>query len=514
MRLWRRLATGVVVLVVVLAGVATYGRLWEVMVWVAQGKQLRDELTSCPAAAQVAPTPLPPGGVEVFSALTPVYPAGAQRPRYYPGYKMCSAVVARSNGRRYVIAFAEARTKVHDGYDSVGKLPNPPKPGSCDDRTHHAVVMRISADDGRTWSRAQLVTPLNEKGSYSDVVAGVHKARGELVVLMVYGHRRYRTCSLKLSELGEVSGDADGAVLVLPKFSKIVDISTKVHPAHMPDRSKTEDDDHIDGECRTHKKRGGCDYPAFRARCPVACRNQTIVDETYCNTGHTSAVYDAEAADLIFPASLGGENKGAFLIVCGRSEWSMRGHTLLQPGRGFRHMEPAIAVDPAMGQLVANCRDFQQLNAGTWYSGNRRLEFYSSDMGHTWETDASGSLSATRTNLVESWLTMGSTAGVAADGQALYYLGNSHGLTRQNLALFRRRPRAGASYEKVRSIYDGPTMTQNLLADEGAIVGALFEQGELSRPMFGIVFQAVRVVYVDLRHLNAKATLRGGGPGG
>ena len=74
-------------------------------------------------------------------------------------------------------------------------------------------------------------------------------------------------------------------------------------------------------------------------------------------------------------------------------------------------------------------------------------------------------------------------------------------------------PKTGASYEKVRSIYDGPTMTQNLLADEGAIVGALFEQGELSRPMFGIVFQAVRVVYVDLRHLDAKATLRGGAAG-
>ena len=463
----------------------TYARLWEVLYWEATGEDMRAKMTACPmpiskggaralrrsdgGAATMslgsgggppAPTTttaaaLYEGASVIFSTAVPVYKRGGAV-AYYPGYKMCNAVVAHVRGRRHIVAFAEARTVQMGGYPTDASLPRPPVPGGCDDRAHHAIVYRVSADDGRSWSKAKLVVPDDTGDSYSDVTAGVHQARGALVVLMVKNHREYMTTHLLLDEQLRSSGE----------FGPPVNITNRVHPASV--------------------RRAG----------------KLLATETYCNTGHTTTVYDKEARDLIFPASLGGERKGAFLIVLGAGGgWSLRGEALLEPVEGHTPMEPAIAVEPATGLLVANCRDFGPLTTATFFAGNRRVEFYSKDMGRTWQRDERGRVLAHRTNLTEPWLTSGSTAGVASADGSLYYVGVTSAWVRLGLALFRKAVSGAPVYHMVRTLAVRPTMTQNLLVDNGRLLGVVYEHGEEGRPLFGVVFQARRIVYRPLEKI-------------
>lgn len=487
----------VLFVLVAAVAVAYYAQLHVVLYWMATGADVRANMTACPAPRRS--TALPPNGsVEIFASALPVRRRD-ETVVYYPGYKMCNAVVvpAADGRRRHIVAFAEARSAKVGGYSSKEELPDPPIPGGCDDRTHHAVVFRVSADDGQTWSPARLVAP-DDEHSYSDPTAGVHQARDVLVLLFVEGHRRYVTTELPLSALNDTATAADA------KFTADVeDITRSVHPAFVPAVvPKPGVVDHADGMCPAHKRNGACStdnpqWKAWHARCPITC-GKMLATETYCNTGHTTTVYDHKAEELLFPASLGGEQKGAFLIVLGADGWSLRGEALLESTKHHKQMEPAIAVDPGTGLLVANCRDFQSLDLVSFFAGNRRVEFYSEDMGRTWQRNSSGGLLAHRTNLAESWLTSGSTGGVAADGTAMYYVGVTSMWTRRGLGLFRKRQ--DGRYDKVRTLDSGPTMTQNLLVDNGQLLGVVYEQGEPGRPLLGVVFQAARVVYAPLNN--------------
>ena len=72
---------------------------------------------------------------------------------------------------------------------------------------------------------------------------------------------------------------------------------------------------------------------------------------------------------------------------------------------------------------------------------------------------------------------------------------------RLGLGLFRKTVSGAPVYHRVRTLAARPTMTQNLLVDSGRLLGVVYEHGEEGRPLFGVVFQARRIVYRPLEKI-------------
>jgi hypothetical protein len=453
----KRTKAVVVILMVVacFASICEVGQLWDAMSWQYEGKDFRKNLTTC---AHVKEQKLPPYTSEVFSATKTIRLRDSSEEVYYNGLKMCNGVLVTIKGQEYILAFTEARSGPHDS--SLG-APTPPHPvGSCDDRGAHTVVIFcISSDGGKTWTQPEMMTSTSGE-SYADVTAGVNYSREEIVVVMIAGHRKFVRTTMSFDTL---QGNQTPRV-----FSDVRDITSLVHPADQM----------------------GSTQP-----------------ETYVNTGHTSTVYNSENSELIFPASTGGKAPRPFLIVQdSEDEWTLRGQELITD-IDIDVFEPAIAHDGG-SKLVMNCRQRISPTLSLAMTGNRRVQMISSDWGSTWERGDNTRVRCVYTNVYDSFLTEGSTAGIAfARGLGtkantggtnhLYYAGPRSHWLRRGLTLHR----SGAdpnTYTPVKELHDTSAMTPSILVGaDGEMRGVIFEDGGPVRraPLMGLVFQAQRVLY-------------------